>query len=191
MKTRKLLVLALIVMLCGCEKQNAATSELIKKIEDLEKKTDTISTDVLVMKIDQERFSGASFDPADGKGYQRVDTTSGSFLISLREATPHLDGVKVTLEIGNIQAVSYSGFKLKLNYGKRYPKHNPSDTSAQRSENLDAYNKSKREKEEKFSMTLRPATWNTVTLILPDIKPADFGRMNLSMTTDSVLMKTN
>jgi len=191
-KKLSLIILLFTLLATGCDNssknsQNAITT----KIEALEKKTEELDTDVFLVKMNQDKFSSTSFDPADGKGYQRVDTTSGTFLISLQDVTPHLDGVKVILHIGNIQYASYSGFKLKINYGKRYPKYDEKETSEERRNKRELYSKSKREKEESFTKVLRPATWNSVTVFLPDIKPTEFGYMNVSMITNTVVMNVN
>jgi len=191
-KKLNLIILLITLLITGCDNSSKKSqNELNTKIEALENKTEELDTEVILLKIKQDKFSSSSFDPADGKGYQRVDTTSGTFLISLQDVTPYLDGVKVNLHIGNIQYASYSGFKLKISYGKRYPKYDEKDTSEERRNKRELYSKSQREKEESFTKVLRPATWNTLTVFLPDIKPTEFGYMNVSMITNSVVMNVN
>lgn len=191
-KKINLIILLITLVATGCDNSSTKSqNEITTKIEELEKKTEELDSDVFLVKMNQDKFSSASFDPADGKGYHRVDTKSGTFLISLQDVTPHLDGVKVNLHIGNIQYASYSGFNLKINYGKRYPKYDGMETSEERRNKRELYKKSKREKEESFTKVLRPATWNSVTVFLPDIRPTEFGYMNISMNTNTVVMSVN
>ncbi len=181
----------LLVTLVGCNVADSSKNEFKEKIEVLEKKVDNQEAEIFSLKINQDQFKSAIFDPAQGKGYQRIDTTSGTFLVSLQDVTPHLDGVKVVLHIGNIQYASYNGFKLKINYGMRYPKYDEKDSSEQRKNKRELYMKSQRDKEENFTKTLKPAAWNSVTVFLPDIKPSDFGNANISIETNSVYMNIN
>lgn len=182
----------LLTLLCACDNSDKTyQTELKEKNEELDKKLSDLETEVYLLKMNQDKFNTASFDPADGKGYQRIDATSGTFLVTLQEVVPHLDGVKVILNIGNIQYASYNGFKLKIDYGRRYPKYDAKDSNEESTNKRDLYRKSKREKEESFTKVLRPANWNTVTVFLPDIKPTDFGYMRLSLTVNSVLMSSN
>ncbi len=191
-RLKKYFVLFVVIAsITGCNRQVENTNEMKEKIEALEKKVDELDTDIFVLKLDQEKFSSAAFDPAEGKGYQRIETTSGTFLVTLQDVSPHLDGVKLVLNIGNIQYATYSGFKLKVKYGRRYPKYDEKDTPEERKNKRELYTKSKREKEENFTKTLKPATWNSVSVFLPDIKPTDFGYANISITTNSVLMNIN
>ena len=192
LKKINLIILLFTLLTTGCDNSSKKFQiDISEKIEALEKKTEELDTEVFLVKMNQDKFSSTSFDPADSKGYQRVDTTSGTFLISLQDVTPYLDGVKVNLQIGNIQFASYSGFSLKISYGKRYPKYDEKETSEEKRNKREIYSKSKREKEESFTKVLRPATWNSVIVFLPDIKPTEFGYMNVSMVTNIVRMSIN
>ena len=46
-------------------------------------------------------FAAATFDPAEGSGYQRVDTSAGTMLISFLDAKPHLDNNVVVTNSGS------------------------------------------------------------------------------------------
>jgi hypothetical protein len=67
----------------------------------------------------QSNQTEAMLDPAS-KAYMRVDAKVGFFLISCQNVQPYLDAHKVTLQIGNPQSVSYSGFKLKVRSGPKF-----------------------------------------------------------------------
>ena len=80
-----------------------------KEIEDIKvrlyKAEKTISdTSLKVIMLDHP-YATAVFDPLE-KGYGRIDTDVGTFLVSLKNVQQYADGVKVTLSIGNIQSVS-------------------------------------------------------------------------------------
>lgn len=74
----------------------------------------------------------ATLDP-DSKGYSYVSTDKGVFLFTVDGAEPFLDGHKIILRIGNPMNMTFSGFKLKVRYGKRppaFPSFEAGDTNA-------------------------------------------------------------
>ncbi len=52
--------------------------------------------------------------------YQKISTTSGSFLIAVKKVTPIDEGVRVTIELGNPNFADYKDFKLKLFWGESF-----------------------------------------------------------------------
>jgi hypothetical protein len=52
------------------------------------------------------------------------------------------------------------------------------------------WSKSLRQKTTDFNDNLRAGTWNSVTLVLPGLPPAQFGYLELSMTTTSISLLT-
>jgi hypothetical protein len=114
------------------------------------------------------------------KGYQRLDTSSEFFLISLDNIKPYANGYKFFIRIGNISIAKYKGFKFKLKYGRQFDsKEMVEDISA-----FDKWEKSLREKEISFTNELDPGVWNRVELIISPAKSDELGYVVLSMETN-------
>ena len=191
MNLKSLITVSIIILMSGCNySSNKEAKDLTPNIEELEKKLNELETEIAVVKMQSERYDSAAFDPAQGKGFQRIDTSTGTFLISLQDVTPHLDGVKVKINIGNIQSAEYTGFTVIAEYSKRYPKYIPQKYEDNK-KNREDYNNSKRTKEEKFTQSLKGGAWNTVQIVLPDIKPVDFGSLYIKINTNTVKLYQN
>ncbi len=63
----------------------------------------------------------SSFDGGGSKSYSYISTDKGVFLFAVDGVEPFLDGHKILLRIGNPMNMTFSGFKLKVRYGKRPP----------------------------------------------------------------------
>ena len=176
-----LLVLTLGIMLflfLGCEnyKDEKFKVEQIKnKVEGMENTISELETRVVELELSKNIYEDAFLD-VSVKGYQRIDTNCGFFLISIKEAKPYLDGYKIILNIGNPSTIVYSGFTLKVKWGKRFEK----------GEKYADWSKSLKEKEEKFTQELRPGVWNKIELVLSPAKPEQLGYLKISMKTDVV-----
>lgn len=197
MNSRLLIIFLLAGVTSGCNYFSRSGSDQITKLQEFETKITELETkvtelewDLLSTKLQAEKFSSANFDPAEGKGYQRLDTSSGTLLVALSDVRPYLDGVKVKLELGNIQNASYSGFEISSEYSRRYPKY-IKDQPEQNKNNREEYESSKRKKEEKFTQLLKAGAWNTVEITLPDIKPSEFGKIELKVKMPIVRLIQN
>jgi hypothetical protein len=173
------------LFLWGCEnyRDNKSNMEQVKNrveevqksLERIEQTISEIDTRVATLEFSKDPYGYAVFDPSH-KGYGRVDTDCGFFLISLKEIKPYLDGCKVILEIGNPSTVTYSGFILKAKWGKRFEK----------GEKFIDWVNSLKEKEEKFTQELSPGRWNKIELIVSPAKPEHLGYLQMSMRTDRI-----
>ena len=182
------IVLIFSLLTSGCNySSNAEKYAEIAKLEELEKKVSELEWDLIMAKTRSEKYTSASFDPAEGKEYQRLDTSSGTLLVSFLDAKTHLDGVKVKLNIGNLQYADYRGFELMIEYGKRYPKY-IKDQPEQNKKNRLEYEASKRKKEEKFTQVLKSGSWNTIEIFLPDVKPSDFGNLQVKINLNTIAL---
>jgi hypothetical protein len=99
---------------------------------------------------------------AVSKGFQRIDSDTGSFLVSCEDVTPYLDGYKIRLRIGNLSSATYNGFKLTVKWGRAMP------TTV---DQADGGTNSLKEKEMSFTEDLRPGAWNSVEVVLSPAKP--------------------
>ncbi len=160
--------------------------KLQKEIEDLRKETSALQKSVgdlnarlFKAEINQNANQSAFLD-LTSHSYQRIDTSTGSFLVSVRDATPYLDGYRVVLDIGNPSFATYTRFKLKVKWNRSYDWAKYSDVSYQ------AWNGALHEKEASFTDALKPGTWNKVELLLPTTKGDELGYFLLSMETDMI-----
>jgi hypothetical protein len=136
---------------------------------------------VFTLELSKDTYKTIPID-LSSKGYLRLDTTSGFFMISVRDVKPFLNGFKVRLSIGNPTTVTYLGFVLNAKWGRSFDfKEMKTDRSA-----YSNWQKSLQQKEIKFTDQLKPATWNNVDLIIIPAKQDELGHFELSMETDQI-----
>ena len=138
-----------------------------------------MQVDQIALESASERYKTATFDPAE-KGFSRVDTRGGMFLVSLEDAKPFLDGYKLALEIGNVQAVDYRGYTLNIKWGVKW------DTSGK--QDYQEWRKSLRTKEFRQTERLVAGTWNRLEVAVTPAKPAEIGYIEVQLVTDTVAM---
>ena len=145
------------------------TDSALDQISQLQKDTSDLKTSTAA-----NRYETAWLDPSD-KGYQRLDTTTGSFVVELEDVKPYADGCRVTLQVGNLSSVAYDGFEMHVKWGRRLDL-----------EHYLQWSDSLREKNVSFTDTLLPGTWNPVVLKLSPAKVEEFGHMEISMETNQI-----
>jgi hypothetical protein len=59
-------------------------------------------------------------DPAS-PSYQCIDGILGTFAVSIENVRRFADGVKVTINLGNLSSATHTDSKLNLRYGRRMP----------------------------------------------------------------------
>ena len=128
-------------------------------------------------------WSTAYFDPTDSR-YQRVDAQSGvgSFAVSVQNVRQYGDGVKVTLDLGNLTDATFSGAQLTLKYGPRPPP----TTGTAWWQAFSQWQEGLKSKDEQIVATLYQGKWNPVTVVLPEIDQAHFGFLQVSITTNEI-----
>ena len=112
--------------------------------------------------------------------YQRLDSSTGTFLISFEDATPYLDGYRVTLSIGNPSFATFKGFKLHVKWNTKY------DWDKYTSVSYEQWEKAMQERESSFVDELKPGTWNIITLLLPSTNNSQLSYFLASMETSTV-----
>ncbi|MFZ5563807.1 MAG: DUF3251 domain-containing protein [Thermodesulfobacteriota bacterium] len=174
---RVLVAFSILIFLSGCNL--IGTSKIQEEqqahIEELEKKVKELETSVLLLELTKNTYDIASFDPAADEGFQRIDTSVGTFAVSVEEVKPQADGVKVRLNVGNLTSATVSGGTFTIKWG---PRRGDSD--------YPEWQRNLSEKEQKFTDDLRPGTWNPVTLTLPGLPPDKFGYLQLGMKTSQI-----
>lgn len=178
--------------LAGCSRENvgagvsSGVDELKAKLlvleataERLTKHIEDLTFQQLLLRTASERYQSATFDPAD-KGYGRLDTSGGTFLVSVEDAKPFLDGYKIAMKIGNIQSIGYRGYTIKATWGSKW----------ERDKDYQKWKSSLKTKEVRMTEQLVPGAWNRMELTLAPAKAADIGHLEIEMVTDVVVMAT-
>jgi outer membrane murein-binding lipoprotein Lpp len=135
-------------------------STLQSRIDSLTTQTDALAKSVDLLRNDANRYQTIFLNTGD-KGYNRLDTTEGTFLIALANVEPYADGYKLKLEIGNPFTATYSGFAINATWGA----HNQTISYPQK---------------------LLPATWNSIFLILTPAQKEDLAFITISLSTQTV-----
>jgi prefoldin subunit 5 len=120
---------------------------------------------------------------ATSKGFQRLDTDLGAFLISVDGVTPYLNGYKLNLRIGNPSMCKFGGFTLKVKWGE--------DFTSKGKLTYQDWKKSLISKDEKFTEDLECGRWNKVDLVLAPAKPEQLEHIEIEMEVDRVLLITD
>lgn len=176
----------------GTNSSNAArVAKIQADLNSLEKEVGELSKTVEGMRSQLTRVEFSQFtnshgsitiDPASPKSYQRLDSNTGSFFVSLSDVVPFLDGYKVILNVGNPLDVTYSGFTLDVKWGPRY------DYSKFSVPTYTAWSKQLREQKFPYADSLSPGAWNKVSVVISPAKAEDLGYLELSIETDTVQM---
>lgn len=149
---------------------------LKRKVADLEERVLFLQRRVLDLSSNETIW----INPTSPDKYQRLDGTLGFFLVSLNRVEPYLDGQRVFLDIGNPSSISFDGFTLSAEWGKRVP-----DDTKQ----WEQWNAGLRQKELSFTDTLLPGMWTRVDFVLAPAPTTEFGHLALSIQTDTVSLR--
>jgi hypothetical protein len=106
----------------------------------------------------------------------------GTFLVSIKNVTPFVDGFRVTCYFGNPTSAAFRGFELHAKWG-------PRRNSDRKGFKWDEWFASLRETDLTLTDTLSPGAWNPVTFALSPAKADEFGYLELSMTTDQISLR--
>jgi hypothetical protein len=167
----------------GFAQMQKQVGSLENEVKNLQVKLNTLESkltfDEYLLGTKQVQHDHITLNVAE-RTYQRLDTDNGFFLISVREATPYLNGYKIRLHIGNPSFATYEGFTVKTKWGKVYDWATYSEAS------FNEWQKSFQEKEVSFPDALDAGAWNNVEVILAPATADQFGYIELSLSTDTV-----
>ncbi len=165
------------------------SNELLSKINALEEYKEYLQGEIIGLKLRMDNYNPTSIvlSPVF-KGYVKLDTNAGYFLIACEDAQPYLDGYKVILKIGNPASVTYNGFTLEIEWGKEYIYDEKDPFGLLSIRKYEEWKKSLRKETKSFTNQLLPGRWNKVELILTPAKPEEIKYIGLSMNTDTVAL---
>lgn len=112
------------------------------------------------------------------RGYQRLDTESGSFLVVIQDVSPYLNGQRLKLNVGNLSYITYRGFTIRATWAKKL-------TTGMK---IADWRTSRQEKEITFTDTLLPGRWNSVDLLLVPATAEQLGYLTIAMNTSEVYL---
>jgi hypothetical protein len=105
-------IIACLVFLVGCSETK--DNKLEQKIRILEQRVDNLSHALvtLTLQVSGIDYKSIDYHPSE-KGYQRIDSNTGTFLILTKDIQSYVGRYKIILSIGNPSSATYKGFKLK------------------------------------------------------------------------------
>jgi Protein of unknown function (DUF3251) len=187
----------LLFAMTGCESpttQPASTptsnsseiAKLTEKMATLEKELNQVKgrTFQLYDQINSlsTQWTSAEFDPTDSS-FQRIDANGvGSFAVSVQDVRQFGDGVKISLNLGNLTTATIAGATLKLTYGPRMPDANDDKYV----EKYGEWQAATLEKTHVVVDDLYPGRWNPVSVVLPKIDQKNLGRLSISISTSRI-----
>lgn len=171
----------------GVQQPGRELDDLRQKILNLQQEIETLKTslsfDEFLLKNKQDRSDSIILDLTQS-AFQRLDTDTGFFLVSVEETAPYLNGYKIHMTIGNPSYATYANYKLKLRYNKSFNWGNYTQAA------YDEWNKGMQEKEISYPDFLKPGTWNGVDVILAPATSDQLGYVTLSMSASTVSLHT-
>lgn len=165
----------------------AATKRLEAQLAGELKKREELDTRVfrleMANRLRDTRYQSASFDPSED-GFQRIDTDLGIFAVSLQDMKPYGDGTRLTINLGNPAAASFSNVKLSLRYGPKLPNFDDPDFADKAAKAKSA----EKTKEQELLKTVQGGSWNPNSITLPGVKPEELGFVEVRLSTSQVFL---
>ena len=159
-------------------------SSLEGQVAGIDKRLETTDWKVWFSEFREKAAHTVTIDPTGEKSYQKLEAsngTFGTFLVSLENVVPYLDGQKVTLSIGNPHYATFAGIKLKVGWSKKVPDGNDPVKYKE-------YTDSMHEKEVDLTDRLKPGAWNKVTFTVAPAAAKDFGQLEVGIVTNQVVL---
>lgn len=125
MTVRTLVLLLCWIPLLGCQ-NDKPTMEDLKRLEKYVNEINEINHKYATERIELlEEYlglrGGAHLNPSTLGDFGLLRTDVGTFLISIDDVEPYLEGYKLKLKIGNITSATYGQFKLSIEWGPKRP----------------------------------------------------------------------
>ncbi len=117
-----------------------------------------------------------------GKTFQRLDTDSGMFLISIEKMERIENGVRIHMNIGNINFADFANYKIKLIWGKKWTGGEVGDSYAVWRDGLTGA-------EFHFQGALIKGVWNPVNLDLVSANLSQIEYTECGMSVSTVILE--
>jgi Protein of unknown function (DUF3251) len=157
--------------------------ELKATLSDVNTRTAENTADLIELRwsMDDLLTDTAELSPGED-GYSVARSNGLPFMIALRKVTPFADGQRILLHIGNPHNATYLTPKLTVRWG-------PRKAASQSAEDLGAWVRSLRTKEERILTDLRPGSWNHVTVTLAPASNEEVGYIDVGIELSTVSLR--
>lgn len=163
----------------GLAHLDSTIAGLSSQVSDLQERLRAVEWQATLDQVYREKERNAQFDPAANEGFSRLDTSLGTFAVSLEDVQPFADGVRVRFLVGNLTAATVTAATLKVKWGTRLTPSVP----------YKRWKESLQEREVKVADPLKPGIWNNVSVTLPGTKAENLGYVELSMDTGQISLQ--
>jgi hypothetical protein len=160
----------------------AQVTSLVKQVKELSEKLEALrgrvvsnELDIILLKPEESVQIGP-----ESTGFQRLDTGTGVFFVSVKNLKAYGDGYRMTLSIGNPQAIAYPDPVIKVSWGRRYDSKRDSDYQAWKAK-LPSVQKS-------VLKSIKSASWNPIDVVIAPATPEETGVILVEVTTPRVEM---
>jgi hypothetical protein len=143
---------------------SSSTNELTKKIDELDTEIFALRGRVASLESESAEISTA------GEGYGIARTKFGPFTVVSRGITPHLDGYKVKLAVGNFTSAAFHGAKVKVEWGPPYEKGKFAE-----------YLKNRKEQEVNVTTSFYPGAYSVVEITLIPAKAEEVRTLRVGL----------
>ena len=122
-------VASLVATVNGCDPNTSnrlgdaekAIQQQAERTEALQTRINELDSKVLQLDFSKDQYKSVTLDPSD-QGFERLDSSVGTFAISIQQVSAHADGVRVRLHVGNLTTATVNGGTFKARWGSRMPK---------------------------------------------------------------------
>lgn len=176
--------------------QQAKLAEMQRKIDAQQTQIDSLQTsigslsgEVFAQQAVTQAYKRVTLDPASDQGFGRLDTTVMPLTISMKDVKALADGSRLVLSIGNLSTATVSASSLSVKYGSRAPEFKQGDEGY--ASRYNAWHSGLRERKQDVTDSLRPGTWNTVSINLPGVPPNQLGYVEISGDISQISLRQN
>ena len=142
-----------------------------------------ILTSIAIANLKLDQYSKAVFNASDsGKGFARLDSSTGMFFLILDKTEPFSDGYKLYFRLGNPQNCIYSGYNIKMRWGNKY---NDQDKTISKED----WEKSLKSSELSFQNMLIPGQWTGFEIAISPAKPEEIEYVEIKVQAEQISMQ--
>ncbi len=177
------------LLLVSCEKDVPASptasdaqppSVSVADLEKLSTQIDSLQKRVMALE------SGEATVSSEKEGYDIARTKFGPFTVAVGNATPYLDGYKVTLRVGNLTNANFNGVKLNIAWGIPRLFETLNDHSFKEWAKWDRLLK---KKEFAVTTTLESGAYTDIEVNLTPAKPEEIKSFKVSFELDQLELR--
>lgn len=183
MLTRLTLATLCAIPVCAFAQSTVAqpnVAALEARIKRLEQTVDRLQRGYWKHIIESNRASLMLEPTSQGFGYLETKDGGAKFAVSIEKVEAFADGVSVTLQITPLFSASYTGLKLDLEYGPRWPGEKATENT------LSAWTDSLQRTTRSIPQRIVPGVWTSIDVRLPGIKQDSFGHLSLSIDAPTI-----